>query len=249
MSINRNSPVPLHHQLKLLLAERISSGDLQPGDMVPTEEQLQDQYELSRTTVRQALKTLEVEGAITRFRGRGTFVAKPKLTHSPEPRFSLSDYLRDQGIEPGWRILSAEWCGAPPEAAAPLGIAEASLVFCLRRLRLANDEPIGYHTAYVPNRFRDDIDMAALETGGSLRYLRGGNHLEGSLADRTLEAVAADDDHARLLDVEKGSPLLLIRRLVVSAEGVPIEYFRGAYRGDSFEYHIRHLPAVNPINA
>lgn len=249
MTIDRDSLLPLYYQLKQLLVQRIERGDWQPGDMLPTEQQLQEHYNLSRTTVRQAFRELELEGLVTRYRGRGTFVARPKVTHSPEPRFSLTNYLLQQGMRPGWQVLSAEWVPASPEVADRLQIEPGTLVHCLRRLRLANDEPIGYHIAHISPHFSDAIDATALTEGGSLRYLLGRGHLEGSHADRILEAVPAGEEEAELLGIDRGAPMLLIRRLVVTSEGQPVEDFRGIYRGDRFQYHIRHLPAVNPINA
>ena len=127
--IERNSPVPLYHQLKRLLAGRIANGEWQPGDMLPTEEQLQEQYGLSRTTVRQSLKELEDEGKISRHRGRGTFVSQPKLKHSPDPYFNLTAYLTKQGMRPGWRVLSAGWVPASAEVAERLALKPETPVF------------------------------------------------------------------------------------------------------------------------
>ena len=78
--LTRESPVPLYIQLKQLLIDRIAAGDWKPGDMLPTEEQLQEQYGVSRTTVRLAFKELEIEGKISRQQGRGTFVSEPKIS-------------------------------------------------------------------------------------------------------------------------------------------------------------------------
>ena len=136
--IERESPIPLYFQLKQLLAERIKSGEWQPGTMLPTEEQLQEQYGLSRTTVRQAMKEMEFEGKITRHRGRGTFVSKPKISHSPDPRFNLTAYLTQQGMQPGWRVIAAEWVPAKAGEAERLAIDVGVELFRLRRLRLAN---------------------------------------------------------------------------------------------------------------
>lgn len=241
MIIDRNSRLPLYYQLKQWLVGQIEQGNWQPGDMLPTEQQLQEQYELSRTTVRQAFRELELDGLVTRYRGRGTFVAKPKVAHRPEPRSSLTNYLLQQGVQPGWQVLSAEWIPASTEVAGQLHIEPGAKVYRLRRLRLANDEPIGYHITYVSPKFSDAIDESTLTAGGSLRYLRRQNHLEGSRADRILEAIAAGKEEASLLGVELGMPMLLIRRLVVSQDGQPIEAFRGIYRGDRFQYHISNL--------
>jgi len=214
--------------------------------MLPTEQQLQDKHDLSRTTVRQALRELEVEGLVTRYRGRGTFVAEPKVIHNP--RLSLTDYLHQMGMTPGWQVIDAEWISAPPEVAERLVIPPETDAFRLRRLRLADGDPIGYHVAFVSPEFSDAIDLESLNQGGSLRYLRKGNELSESLADRFLEAVGASDEEAEHLGVEEGDPLLLIRRLVVSRDKRHIEDFRGVYRGDRFQYQISNLPSVQPLN-
>ncbi|KPK03535.1 MAG: hypothetical protein AMJ56_18940 [Anaerolineae bacterium SG8_19] len=239
MTIDRESPIPLYYQLKELLAGRITSDEWQPGDMLPTEEQLQEQYELSRTTVRQALKELEFEGKISRYRGRGTFVSKPKISHSPDPHFNLTAYLTQQGMEPGWQVLSAGWVSATAEVADRLGVKAGSRVYQLQRLRMANEEPIGYHITHVIPALGEAIDENRLDQGGSLDYLHGPGQLEESYANRTIEAILASDETAKLLDVVKGSPILLIRRQVFNADGVPVEDMRAMYRGDRFQYRVR----------
>ena len=240
--IERESPVPLYYQLKKLLAERMSSGEWRSGDMLPTEEQLQEQYRLSRTTVRQALKELEVEGLISRHRGRGTFVSRPKISHSPDPRFNLTAYLIEQGMRPGWRVLSAGWVQATAEVAERLGVESDTHLYQLRRLRLANDEPIGYHVAHVIPALGQAIDESRLDQGGSLDYLHATGQLDESLANRTIEAVLASDEVAKRLNVLKGSPILMIRRRVFDAAGVPVEDMRAMYRGDRFQYRVRQRP-------
>jgi GntR family transcriptional regulator len=249
MSLDSKSPIPLYFQLKQILIEEIEKGTWNSGDMMPTEHQLQEQYNVSRTTVRQAMQELELEGKIIRYRGRGTFVAKPKVSHSPEHYPTLTDHLLEQGITPGWQVLSSEWQAAPHDIAEQLQIDPGERVFCLRRLRLENTEPIGYHTAYVSPHFADAIDEKHFAEGGSLRYLQNQELLEHSTATRVLEAVPATPEEADLLHVVKGAPMLLIRRVVISPDGQPIEAFRGIYRGDRFEYHIVNMRAISTINA
>lgn len=242
-TIERESPTPLYHQLKELLGSRIANGEWQPGDMLPTEEQLQEQYEVSRTTVRQALKVLELEGLISRQRGRGTFVSRPKLSHSAEPHFRLIDTLLQQGVQPGWQLLSAEWVPSSQEVAEQLQLDPGTPVFRLCRLRLANEEPIGYHVAFASPAVATAIDKQRLDSGGSLDYLRGNDALDGSHADRILEAIPAAEEAAAQLDVEIGAPMLQIRRQVFSRSGDLIEILCAVYRGDRLQYHVRHAPA------
>jgi GntR family transcriptional regulator len=249
MSLDPKSPIPLYYQLRQILIERINSGTWNIGDMMPTEQQLQEEFEVSRTTVRQALQELELEGKIIRYRGRGTFVAKPKVSHSPEHYPTLTDQLLDQGIIPGWQVLSSDWLVPPPDIAQELDIDTATQAFCLRRLRLENTEPIGYHLAYVSPSYADAINAEFFAEGGSLRYLQHDKLLEHCTANRIIEAVPAPKEEADFLGVEKGAPMLLIRRAVLNPEGYPVEVFRGMYRGDRFEYHINNMRAVSTINA
>ncbi len=240
--LERDSPVPLYYQLMQLLRRQIASGAWQPGDKLPPEEQLTEQYGLSRTTVRQALKELELAGLISRERGRGTFVSRPKLAHSPQPRYSLTDFLRRQGLRPGWRLLSAGWAVAPVDVAQSLGLEPGERAHYLRRLRLADEEPIGYHQAFCGPAWATLIDRHALTEGGSLAYLGGTGRLADSYAHRTIEAIPARAPATDLLAIEPGSPLLLIRRQLFSAQHRPIEAMQAMYRGDRFQYEIRHMP-------
>jgi GntR family transcriptional regulator len=242
MTIERQSPVPLYYQLKQLLSDRISSGEWAPGDMLPTEEALQEQYGLSRTTVRQALKEMEYEGLISRHRGRGTFVSQPKISHSPDPHFNLTTYLTEQGMRPGWRVISAGWVPASAEAAEGLAVEVGTQVYRLRRLRLANDEPIGFHIAHAISALGDLVDESRLDQDGSLDYLRATGRLAHSYAHRTIEAILASDEVARHLNIVKGSPILMIRRRVFNSADVPVEVMRAMYRGDRFQYRVRQRP-------
>jgi GntR family transcriptional regulator len=245
-TIERDSPLPLWHQLQQLLLDKIDGGVWQPGDLIPGEQELQDQYGLSRTTVRQALRELELAGRVTRYRGRGTFVSAPKLRHSQEPKRSLARTLLRRGMTPGWRVLSHGPVSAPREVAERLGCDPGAEVYRVMRLRLANDEPIGLHVAHVAPAFRRLVDEARIGTGGSMEYLHCGDALDGSRAERVLEAIAANAEEADLLDVEPGAPMLRIQRLLTSAAGDPIEHLCAVYRGDRFEYHVSSLGSLTP---
>lgn len=249
MTIDRNSPLPLYYQLKRLLLARIESGELLPGDAFPTEQQIQEQYDISRTTVRQALSELEDEGKITRHRGRGTFVAKPKISHTPEQYPDLADHMTQQGMVPGWKLISAEWVLPSIDISIGLQIKETDKVFRLARLRLENNAPIGYHVAHVAPPFASMVDEGAFTYGGSLRYLRGLAILEQCTADRTIDALAASERAAELLNIEADTPLLRVKRRVITPDGTPIEMFTGIYRGDRFQYHINNMRAISGINA
>ena len=249
MSIDRNSPMPLYYQLKRVLLAKIEREELKPGDIFPTEQQIQDTYNVSRTTVRQALSDLEDDGIITRHRGLGTFVAKPKVSHSADHYPNLADHMSAQGLTPGWKLLAADWITPDADVAGRLNAAPDQKVFCLERLRLENDEPIGHHYAYVAANYAGMIDETAFTEGGSLRYLRNLSVLEDSVANRTIEAVPCSKTIAALLNIDDGAALLRVRRIIYAPGGDPVEFFEGVYRGDRFQYHINDMRAVSGINA
>ncbi len=237
-TLDRNSPLPLYYQLKQVLLEQIEAGQWKAGDLFPSENELQESYGLSRTTVRQTLNEMVVEGRLLRQRGRGTFVAKPKLAHDPAGHMGLTEFMRQQGLTPGWRVLERGWVEAHGPIVEALGLTEGEQVYRLHRLRLANDEVIGYHDAYVIAAAASHLDEAELETDGSLAYLHNAPQLHASRASRTIEAIAADEEEVRLLAVELGDPILLIERCTVAADGRPVEWLRAYYRGDRFKYRI-----------
>ena len=236
--LDRNSPIPLYFQLKNVLLQKIEQAEWQAGDLIPSEQELQDIFGLSRTTVRQTLSELVNEGWLDRHRGRGTFVTSPKMTHDPLRRLGASDYLEQQGIEPGWRVVEIGWCEPPDGVRERLQLPENARVYRIHRLRLANGQPIGYHYAYLPEAVVGYVNEAALTDGGSLRYLRGAPQMEGSVASRTIEAALADEPEMAQLGAKRGEAILVIERTILAADGTPLELLWAAYRGDRFKYQI-----------
>ncbi len=242
--LERRSPLPLYLQLKHRLHARIESGEWRPGTRVPGDQAVMHDYGVSRTTVRQAFRELELEGLVTRQRGRGTFVAAQKLPHGPDARHRLSDSLVERGLAPGWRLLECAETPAPPPVAARLAIRPGAPVLHSRRVRLASGEPIGVLEAHalgiVPARF----DPALLVRGQSLDYLAATGPF--GRIDRTLEALPADEAVAKDVGVPVGTAMLRVRRLVHGSDGRPVEDLCATYRGDRFQYFTRAVPAADP---
>jgi GntR family transcriptional regulator len=234
--LDRSSPLPLHYQLKQILLEKIEQGEWKPGDLIPGEAELQTTYGLSRITVRQALTDLVYEGRLTRQRGRGTFVAPPKFEHNPARHRGINYYLTQQGLTPGWRVLETGWARPSAQVRRQLALPPEARAYCIRRLRLANDQPVGYLVAWLPEAIAEQINHEALTEGESLRYLRHLPQMHRSSAERSLEAVAAGAVEAKLLGLPKNAPLMRIERLVRAADGAPLEYLVALYRGDRLKY-------------
>jgi GntR family transcriptional regulator len=234
--IDSDSPIPLYLQLKELILGEIESGIWSPGDRMPGDDELCQRHQVSRTTVRLALKELEIAGLIVRQRGRGTFLTQPKISHFSEPPHRLTDTLLSRGIKPGWSLIEAEAIGAPGSVASALEIEEGSEVFRSLRLRLAGDEVIGVVVAHAVVE-ADSITRESLERDGpSLQYLARVISLKDARVDRIIEAVSATQREAGHLEVEEGAPILAVQRILRDERGKAIEHYCGHYRGDRFQY-------------
>ena len=232
--IDRNSKLPLYHQLYEILRARIVSGVWQPGAMIPPESELVQQYHVSRTTVRQVLDLLVREGLIFRQRGRGSFVAHPTVEQGLTRIISFTEDMRRRGMRPGTQVLSAELIGAPPDVAAHLQIAPGEELALLKRLRLADDEPMSIEESHLVHRYCPGVlrhDYAAqplretLEREYGIRLVR---------ARQTIRAIAAPSAIAHLLQVPVRAPLLYVERVSYTQGEVPVEYLRYYHRGDRY---------------
>jgi GntR family transcriptional regulator len=241
MEINRNSPLPLYFQLKQVLSEKIQNGEWKPGEKLPTEEELQQKLDLSRTTVRQALRELELEGIINRRAGRGTFVTQAKVQEGPSAfELEMSEF-KETGLQLSWKVVQAGKVPAPDKIATWLQIPSGTDLFRLQRLRIANDLVIGYGISYVIQAYVDKIDLSLAETGGTMYYLSRID-LPRCTAERVLEALPADREDAKILEIERGTPVLVMSRVLRDPESRPFEFFRGVNRGDRYRYHIQRMP-------
>ncbi|MBQ0927977.1 MULTISPECIES: GntR family transcriptional regulator [Saccharopolyspora] len=230
---------PKYWGLKQHLLDLLRS--MPPGSPIPTERSLASEFDVSRTTVRQALAELTVEGRLLRVQGKGTFAAKPKVAQ----RLQLSSYTEDmraQGRQPTSRLLEVVEEAADEELAVLLGTKAGSAVLRLRRLRLADAEPMAIETTHLPlARFRGLT--AKLESGGSLyQVLRETFEVELGHAEETIETALASPEEAELLGSDVGLPMLLLSRHSFDTEGRPVEWVRSIYRGDRYKFVARLNP-------
>jgi GntR family transcriptional regulator len=209
-----------------------------PGTPVEPERALSQRFNVSRTTVRQALHDLAVEGRIVRRQGRGTFVAPPKVTQ-PMQLASYTQVMTSQGRTPGSRIVDTAVVDAEAEVAHRLGITAGSPVVRLERLRLADDEAMAVETVYLDHRRFPDI-AAELAANVSLYALLESRYgVVPASAEETIETVLAPPAAARLLGTDAATPMLLLTRSSRDADGRPVEYVRSLYRGDRFRFLVQ----------
>jgi GntR family transcriptional regulator len=234
--------IPKYYGLKRHLLEMTQT--MPPGSPVPPERTLSVDFGTSRTTVRQALQELVVEGRLERIQGKGTFVAKPKVAQALRLT-SYTEDMRAQGLEPTSKLLEIGYVVADETLAEKLAIKLRGRVLRIERLRLANGEPMAIETTH----------LSAQRFPGLRRQLARSNSLYAALsekfgvtlreAEETIETVPAPPREAHLLGTDVGLPLLLLSRHSIGEDGEPVEFVRSMYRGDRYKF-VAHLQRPTP---
>jgi GntR family transcriptional regulator len=237
-TLNKDSAIPLYVQLKKLLESQFADGTLSAHSRVPSERELSDQYAISRMTARQALAELIQEGRLYTSRGKGTFVAEPKIKQSLQALTSFTEDMRARGFEPTTRVVRREIVSAAPGVAHSLRISEGAQIVCLERLRLADDEPMALETAYLA--FNGIEQLLVLDLGTSLyALLRDAFGIIPREAIQEFEARLARPREHVLLKLSEGSPVLTIQRTTFDADHCPFEHVQSVYRGDRYRFVAR----------
>ncbi|MCE4070501.1 GntR family transcriptional regulator [Pseudomonas nitroreducens] len=233
------SPVPLYSQLKEILRTRILDGTYPPLSRMPSEAELGKAFEVSRITVRQALGDLQKEGLIFKIHGKGTFVAKPKAFQNVSTLQGLGESMTQRGYEVINRLRSFKTVPANAQVAARLQVAEGENVVQIKRARLVNRELVSLEITWLPEAVGKRLEKADLVSRDIFLILENDCALPLGHADLAIDAILADAELARALEVEEGSPVMRIERLTHTADGAPLDYEHLYYRGDAFQYRLR----------
>jgi GntR family transcriptional regulator len=246
-SIDKASPVPYYYQLLQLLERAIAAGALAPGEKIPTEAMLCATYGVSRTVVRQALNDLDRTGLVTRVKGKGTFVASPRVSEFvAQSLTSLHEDLTARGERLETKVVRLEVEPVSPHVAQMLELAESERIVLLERLRFLRGQPLVVTTAHMPYSLCAailDLDMTDRSLFETYERELGHKLHRGT---RAIEARAASAEVAEQLRVPEGSPVLAFSGVTYVADGRPIEYFVGIHRGDRSRFEIELFRPSKP---
>lgn len=236
MHVNRRAAMPIFKQIAEQLRHQIENGELRFGDVIPGERELADSLNVSRMTLRAAIDQLVNDGLLVRQRGRGTIVSNLRINKQAQVIgfMSFSEEMRARGLEPSSRILSFKSEIADAAVAAQLDLPLGAQVILLKRVRMANLEPMALEKCYVPyERFRPLLTFD-LSARSLYDILEQEFDTRPTLCQETVEAVALDAPEARDLSVKRGEPALLVTRVTRDARGSLIEAEQTLYRSDRY---------------
>jgi GntR family transcriptional regulator len=228
--------VPLYIQIAESLLDQIESGELSPGDRLPSERELSEGLGVNRMTLRRALQLLEMQGLLVRRRGNGTYIAEPKIERHAGKLVLFARGMERRGFVPGARVLTLERRPATAVEAQQLGIPVGAPVYYVSRVRLLNQEPVMLERFTVPAQRFPGFEQYDF----SVRLVSDVMEQEYGIAEvrarQSLEPVVASEYEADLLGIKPGAPLMLERRLGIDENDLPVEYGRDLYRGDRFRF-------------
>jgi len=229
--------VPNYYRVESHLRKSIRSGALKAGDPIPPESQFCQQFNVSRTTVRQALSRLVYEGLITRYRGRGSFVAEPRLEHS-KPFLSFEEEMRARGATTEIKLLDMRTERAEGKVAENLGMAEGTPVVVLERLRFVNGQVVGYEIRYLPKRIGEALTSEEIHNQPlvpAVRRILGKARTRLSLR---VTASVARRNEARVLETKVGAPVLVREHTWYFEPEGPMQYGKSVFRGDRYQMSV-----------
>lgn len=231
-TIDKNVPVPMYYQLKKMIQNMIKDGRLKPGDMLPTEMELSDMFSISRTTTRQAIMELVMEGALYRVKSKGTFVAENRVVQDFTNVIRAShNLLESQNVKTTTRVLELKVIKPDEHVRNMLGLEPGAEAVHLRRLRFVNQEPNVLADAYLPMSCKEMLETD-MERTGLYQFLDSRQETVPVYAIRNLEAVPAEKEDAKLLEIEEGDPIQLTTSVTYTKDEKPIEYSIAKFRGD-----------------
>ena len=226
MDFMDNTPqIPLYKQIANTILEDIKKGNsdsecqfLDNEDKLPTERALAEIFDVSRITIRKALTVLEEENYVKRIQGKGTFYNKNKVLKPLRESKSFSNTVIDSGHMPGAKLLSASLKLANIRDQEIFGISKNDYVLVMKRLRYVDDVPASLEITHFNKDFIDlkDIDFNNTSLYEFLKKERG---LTFSYLNKTIEIVYSDDKLSEVFGIEVGTPLVLLKALVVNQFG------------------------------
>jgi len=233
------SPLPLYERVESALAAGIADGSLPQGTQLPPEDGLVDRFKVSRTTVRKAIQNLVERGLVEVRRGKGTFVAQPKITQELTELTGFVEDMQALGRTPTARLLDKRIVAADEAVAHHLALPPGAMVVRIQRVRLADGVAMSFDETYLPREIGEKVAENDLEAEPIFVLLENKFNTPLVEAEYKLEAAAADPVAAQALQVPAGSPIFLIERTSYTTCNRPVDYEKLRYRGDLIRFVTR----------
>lgn len=243
--IDHTSAIPLYTQIQDRLFEQIRGGELSPGERVPSELELAEQFSVSRMTARKALDGLVSQGLLFRHQGKGTFVAQNVVSYNLSTILSFSATMRALGHEVMTQVLSQDVIPASEAVAEKLSLQPGVSVVLIRRLRLLDGHPAAIHTSFLDYTLFAPILQVDLSIHSLLTSIERILPTPVSYSKDSVQAALVEPADRSLLQIAGDTPVLNVEGVAYTANGQPIRFTRAVYRSDMFRLIVTNTGAQN----
>ncbi|MDM0043046.1 GntR family transcriptional regulator [Variovorax dokdonensis] len=231
-------PQSLHAQLRDAIRARILDGRLPPGAKLPSESEMTAEHGVSRITVRQALGALQAEGLIVKLHGKGAFVSHPRAAQSLNRLQGLNEALALDKHAVSSKRLAWREIKAPPAVARQLDLAAGETVYHLQTLRYMDREPLSVNNSYLPRFLGERVARVDFSQRDLIDVFEHEGGIAIGEAQVEIGAGAARAQDAKLLQIEPGTAVLEVERVLHMAQGGPVHVELAVYRADNFRYRL-----------
>jgi GntR family transcriptional regulator len=237
MSINRDSPVPLHHQVRTYLLGCIERGDLQPGQQLLQEREYAARFGISLAPVRQAILDLVKEGLLYRVPGRGTFVREQKVEEKISILSSFTESMRAKGLHADLRVTQLQVGSAPPAIKAGFEQGDSQFLF-LQRVALIEGKAIALLSSYLPAHLVPGIESLDFNGRSLYKTLEERYGIVLVRAESTIEVVRCSSAQSNVLGIPAGTPMLQVEGKTYDVTDRCVEFAQVLYRAEYFRFTI-----------
>lgn len=233
--IDKNSHVPIYAQIEELLKQRIYLEEYKIGENIPSERELSEQLGVSRMTVRQSITNLVNSSLLYREKGRGTFVANPKMEQPLNGLTSFTEDMKARGMEPSSKLLHFEKRIPSIDIARDLQLEQGEEVFFIARIRNADRKPMAIERTYIPVKVFPELDEKKI-LGSLYALIEARYHQKIGNAIQQMEAAIVAKEDSKYLQISNTAAVLIIKRTSFLANGTPFELVRSTYRADRYKF-------------
>ncbi|MFP3357359.1 GntR family transcriptional regulator [Planococcus sp. SIMBA_143] len=233
--LDKQSPIPIYIQIEEQLKQQIQQGDFSVGTSIPSERELSERFAVSRMTVRQSITNLVNDGLLYREKGRGTFVASPKVEQPLNGLTSFTEDMESRGMVPSSKLIGFEILEPEIDVAHELQLEQGDQVYFVERIRFADDKPMAIERTFLPVKRFPNLTEESF--GGSLyAVIETEQQLKISRATQRMEAGLVKKEDAVLLEIQLPAAILIIERISYLEGDLPFEVVRSTYRADRYKF-------------
>ncbi len=233
-TIDRFNQEKLYLQLTRIILEEINAGKWQPGERIPTEEELCREYNVSKITVRQAINNLSSEGYLLKVQGKGTFVTGVQTEGCLAMRTRFTEEMFGKEVKAEKKILFSGQKTPPSDTREYLKTNER--IYYILSKRVVNGKPVYLEESFIPYRLVPGIERLDFSRYSLYSVLQEKSIKKIFKVIQTIEISQASGENAKYLDVRKGVPVLIVHRLFLSSDNSPVAYTKFLGRTDRYKF-------------